>query len=546
VKKAGHVALSSIHRPANDGGIGRLAVRRQLTARLRRTLGGPARTRVILLLACVLGLNTADLASLGAIAGQLKLALHISNTQLGVLAAAPALISALFTLPLGVLADRARRVRVLGLTILLWAGAMALCGAAGSFGMLLVARLFLGAITAASGPLIASLVGDLFAPGERGRVYGYIVAGELLGSLVGLLVAGNLAAFSWRVALWVLALPSVALGVLIWRTLPEPARGGASWLSRGAERVIAAAEAPREAPLAIEQRSELDADELARDALELALGGAGVQARARLVLQRDPAGMSLRQALVYVLRITTNDLLIVSSGLGYFFQAGVNTFGVVFIASQFRLTQSAATSLLGLVAIGALVGTLAGGRLADALLGRGIVSARMLVGGGAFLISTILFVPGLFTRSLAVAIPLYFLAAAALAAPNAALDAARLDIVPGRLRGRAEAIRTVFRTLAVAISPLAFGFVSDQLATGARVYTKGVAYSVSATGLRYTFALMLIPMALGGAILLLGRRRYAKDVATAIASERNVRRMTAPGDSGPRRLRRVGPVRSDR
>jgi MFS family permease len=490
---------------------------------------------VIVLFACVLALNTADLSSLGAIAGQLKLALHIDNTELGVLAAAPSLLAAVFTLPLGVLADRTRRVRLLSASIALWSGAMIVCGAASSFEMLLLVRLFLGAVTAASGPVIASLIGDLFAPAERGRVYGYIVTGELLGSLIGLLLAGNLAAVSWRLALWILALPSLALALLIWRTLPEPARGGASELPRGADRVLTAEQAHgtdrRRARLrdgvATGTPQTAGPAVHARESLEQALVDVDVQARAALVLRRDPTTMSIRQAVSYVLRITTNDLLIVASALGYFFQAGVNTFGVVFIAAQFRLAQSAATSLLALVAIGALAGTLLGGRVSDALLARGVVSSRMLVGGAGFVLATILFVPGLFSSSLALSIPVYFLAAGALAAPNAALDAARLDVVPGRLRGRAEAIRTALRTIAVAISPLAFGLVSDQLATGQRVYTKGVAYSVSASGLKYTFALMLIPMMIGGSILLYGRHSYARDVATALASERRVSQLAS-------------------
>jgi MFS family permease len=489
---------------------------------------------VIVLFACTLGLSTADLASIGAIAGQLKLSLHVDNTELGVLAAAPSLIGAIFTLPVGVLADRLPRVPVLSWTIGLWAAAMIVCGASGSFAMLLIVRMFLGAATAAAGPLIASLVGDLFAPDERGRVYGYIVAGELLGSAFGLLIAGNLAALSWRASLWSLALPSIALAIAIGRTLPEPARGGASRLRRGAEEVVDAryAEATRSGPsgggqdgAGAEQASGAKALEPPdREAIAGLLRRRGVEPRARLVLHDDPAKMSLPSAVRYVLRIRTNDLLIVSSALGYFFQAGVNTFGVVFLAAQFRLTQSAAASLLGLIALGALLGTLIGGRLSDALLGRGRVYARMLVGGGSFAVSTLIFVPGLLSHSLVASIALYFVAAAALAAPNGALDAARLDIVPGRLRGRAEAVRTALRTLAVASSPLAFGYVSDQLATGARTYTKGIAYSVSATGLKYTFLLMLAPMALSGAILIFGRRSYGRDVATAIASDQAVGR----------------------
>jgi MFS family permease len=494
-------------------GLGKLW-RRELLPRARKARDGRGRT--VVLFACVLALDTANLSSLGAIAGQLKLSLHIDNTQLGVLAAAPPLLGAIFTLPMGVLADRVRRVELLSATIALWSGAMLVCGASGSFTMLLFARMFLGAVTAAAGPLLASLVGDLFRPEERGRVYGYIIAGELLGSLVGLLVAGNLAALSWRLALWFLAVPSLLLAVLVHRLVHEPQRGRAT-----DERPDGNC-APR------------------RDLLARLLRERDVRPRRGLVLDRDPRALSLWRAVRYVLRIRTNDLLIVSSALGYFFQAGVNTFGVVFLASQYRLVQSEATSLLALVALGALAGTLVGGRFADRLLARGRVSARMLVGGVSFVVSTVIFVPGLLGSSLALSIPLYFLAAAALAAPNGALDAARLDIVPARLRGRAEAVRTTLRTVAVAISPLVFGYVSDRLASGPRSYTKGIVYSVSASGLKYTFLLMLIPMmSLGGALLIWGRRGYRRDVATALASQASIARSASAGASGRRTRARV-------
>jgi MFS family permease len=494
----------------------------RLLSALRARLGGPERTRVIVLLACVLALETADLASMGAIAGQLKSALHLHNTELGVLAAAPALIAAVATLPFGVVADRAPRVPLLAISTAVWAGAMLLTAASSSFGMMIVVRLFLGACTAAAAPLISSLVGDLFSPQERGRVYGYILAGQLLGSGFGLLVAGNVAAISWRLALCVLAVPSLALGFAIWRMLPEPARGPAGRLRATSRR----------------SRSSPDGEAGGhRDPkLARAARGADVEPRAALVLHRDPVSMPLRSAVVYVLRLPTNVMLISASALGYFFQAGVNTFGVVFLIAHFGVSQNAATSLLGLVLLGALVGTILGGRIADALLARGHLPARMAVGGSAFLISSAVFVPGLLTHDLLLSIVLYIVAATALAAPGAPLDAARLDIIPSRLRGRAESVRTVIRTLAVAAAPLAFGWVSDELATGPRTTTRGLGYHASGPGLDYAFLLMLIPMAVGGLILLLGMRAYSRDVVTALASEATIERShrrTAGGHQRP-------------
>jgi len=112
--------------------------------------GGPARLRVVLTLAAVLGLSGADTGT-------------ISSTT-------------------GILADRTRRTRLLGGAIVVWAAATALSGAATSYRWLLLARVGLGAATAAAGPTLASLTGDYFPASDRGRMYGLILGGDLVGS----------------------------------------------------------------------------------------------------------------------------------------------------------------------------------------------------------------------------------------------------------------------------------------------------------------------------------------------------------------------------
>ena len=193
--------------------------------RLTVALGGEERTRVIIVLAAILGLSGADAATVGASASELRAGLHITNTDIGLLVAVSSLVGAVASLPFGVLADRVRRTRVLGATIVLWGGAMLWSATATSFGELLWTRLFLGAVTASAGPMVASLVGDWFGSGERGRIYGVILAGEYLGAGVGFAVTGNISLLSWRAAFVILALPAFALAVIVWR-LREPERGG--------------------------------------------------------------------------------------------------------------------------------------------------------------------------------------------------------------------------------------------------------------------------------------------------------------------------------
>jgi len=82
---------------------------RNVEGPLEDLVGGPARLRIIVMLACILALDAADKATLGAVAAQLKPALHINNLEIGLLVAVTVASSALLTLPFGVLVDRFNR-----------------------------------------------------------------------------------------------------------------------------------------------------------------------------------------------------------------------------------------------------------------------------------------------------------------------------------------------------------------------------------------------------------------------------------------------------
>src|SRR5262245_25211220 len=98
-----------------------------------------------------------------------------------------------------------------------------------------------------------------------------------------------------------------------------------------------------------------------------------------------------------------------------------------------------------------------------------------------------------------------------------------------RLWGRAEAVRTALRSVATGIAPLLFGYVSIQLGGTTAKYghsTSGIAgpsgaQPMVAIGLDHTFLILLAPVFVAGAlIVLLARRTYPRDVATAVASEK--------------------------
>jgi MFS family permease len=445
------------------------------------------------LLASVLALASADTATVGASAIQLRHDLHINNTDVGLLVTVTSLIAAAASLPFGVLADRVTRTRILGGAIVFWGAAMIWSATAPTFGQLLVARLFLGAVTAAAGPIVASLVGDWFAAAERGRIYSYILSGELVGAAIGFSVTGGIATLSWRAAFVILALPAFVLAWLIFQ-LREPARGGTSPL------LVPGAAPPMPNSSEDEGEQTTDAQRIARER--------GLEPDRELVLNEDPRKMGLIKASRYVLSIRTNIAIILASAGGYFFLSGVQTFGVEFVTKQYGIAQALSTLVLLVVGAAGVLGVLAGGALGDYLLHRGYLNGRILVSAIAATGAVVLFIPAIFTRSPLTALPYISLAALLLSAQNPPIDAARLDIVHPLLWGRAEAIRTFLRTIAQAFAPLLFGAVSDYVFGGGRF------------GLQWTFALMLLPLAASAYFLFKALDTYPRDVATASASTR--------------------------
>ena len=93
--------------------------------------------------------------------------------------------------------------------------------------------------------------------------------------------------------------------------------------------------------------------------------------------------------------------------------------------------------------------------------------------------------------------PLLVVAGVLLGSANPPLDATRVDIVPNRLLGRAEAIRTALRDGADASAPVAFGAVG------------------AVRGLRPTFLLMTIALGVAGALGLTALRTYSVDAERA-------------------------------
>ena len=126
---------------------------------LTNRLGGPARKRVILVLAGVLAMNGANSGAIGAMAAELERSLHIDNTGLGLLVTASSIAGALLTIPVGVLADRFNRRWLLLVGLSVWTVAVAESAFSGTFAALVISQLAIGGAAATAGPTVASMTG---------------------------------------------------------------------------------------------------------------------------------------------------------------------------------------------------------------------------------------------------------------------------------------------------------------------------------------------------------------------------------------------------
>lgn len=468
--------------------------------------GGPARFQIIAVLAAVLALEAADLGTTSAVSGELKAAFHLGNTEIGLLLAVVSFVGAAATLPMGALVDRFSRRVLLMIAVGTWVVAEGMSGAATSFSFLLVMRAIVGAVTAVAWPCVASLTGDFFPAKDRAAIYGLIIAGELVGMGIGFFISGEASTLiNWHWSFYVMAVPAIVLVWVIWRFLPEPERGTQSWIMEGEEDPNAASRPASREPR--RQRQEKEQAQEGSSSPQATVQRAHVRPREDLILREDPTRWSLWRVMRYLLRLPTYSLLIVASALAYYFLSGARAFAMIYITQHYHISRSVVSSLVFVVGIGTLAGTVAGGRLSEHLLRKGRADARIVVAAVALAASVPILGFAIWTTSTLLGIGLLTIGAGVMSAAIAPIDAARLDIVHPRMWGRGEAGRMALRSTFEGGAPLLFGAMSGWLGGGQN-------------GLMWTFLIMLVPMLVASFLGVSARKTYLRDVATAAASSR--------------------------
>ena len=179
-------------------------------------------------------LNFYDRQALGAVLEPLRHEFQLTDTQLGGLVTMFTVVFALAGLPLGRLADTARRKRLLALGVTAWTALTALGGVAVSYGTLLATRLGVGIGEAVCTPAAASWIGDLVPVRQRARAMAGFMTAVPVGIMLSSAISGPVAqAHGWRVALMLAAAPGLVLVPAV-LCLTEPVRADRSADGRGA------------------------------------------------------------------------------------------------------------------------------------------------------------------------------------------------------------------------------------------------------------------------------------------------------------------------
>ena len=183
---------------------------------------------VSLTLMLVYALNQLDRQIINILLQPIKLEFVLTDTQAGLLAGlAFALFYTTLGIPLARWADRGNRVSIISLAVLAWSGMTVLCGLAGNFTQLLLARVGVGVGEAGCSPPSHSLLADYYAPAERSRGMAIFALGTPLGASLGVLIGGIINHwYGWRAAFLAVGLPGVLMAVVTWLVVKEPRRLG--------------------------------------------------------------------------------------------------------------------------------------------------------------------------------------------------------------------------------------------------------------------------------------------------------------------------------
>jgi EmrB/QacA subfamily drug resistance transporter len=286
-------------------------------------------------------------------------------------------VAAAATTPLwGKLGDRHGRKRLLEAALALFLACSAVCGAAQSITMLIVARMVQGAAAGGLMSLAMAAVGDLIEPRQRGRYQGYVVSTFAIATIAGPLVGGLLVDHaSWRWVFYVnLPLGAAALmGLRLRLPAPEPAPAAHRLDAAGAALLAGATSALMLACIWGGSRYGWGSPTIVGlFAAAAALGLALVWRERRAA---DP--------IVPLALLRTRTVAVASAAL---FLATATLFAInVFVPLFLQVATGASPTLAGLLLVPMMLGITVATNLAGRAIARGASAARFPVAGLALM-----------------------------------------------------------------------------------------------------------------------------------------------------------------
>jgi sugar phosphate permease len=391
--------------------------REPVTGQRGKSPGGGARRREIVrpatifaIMFAVNAVNYLDRFLVVAVGPTLKTQFHLPDRDIGVLGSAFLLVYTLAAVPLGLLADRVSRARVVAVAVGIWSVASTATSIVRGFSGLLLTRALVGIGEAGYYPAGTALLSAYYPLAQRARIMSRWSAGQLVGLALAFALSAGLAvwlglAHAWRVAFLLTGPPGLLLALLMWRVADAPPE-------QLAESSVYAADA-----------TEASASRSLRQSL-----------------------IRGREHLARVLRIRTLWLVIGLQALYFIVATPAITFLPIYLRSgrgPFRL-GSAETSLLAgaMIVLGGLCGVLLGGNLSDWLSPRAR-GGRILAAAVGFGLALPCYALMLLTDRLPVFVLAGTLAVLALNIQAGPLTAAVQDATPAALRASAVAVTFV-------------------------------------------------------------------------------------------------------
>lgn len=178
----------------------------------------------LVVLACIYVFNYIDRQLMAILIEPVKLEFGISDTGIGLLSGVTfAVFYTVFGLPLGRLSDRIGRKPVIAFSCMAWSLMTMLCGLAGNFLTLVLARIGVAVGEAGGTAPSVAMVSDLYPANRRSTALSVLMLGSSLGAIVGLGLGGWIAQhYGWRHAFLLIGAPGILLGLILLLTVRAP------------------------------------------------------------------------------------------------------------------------------------------------------------------------------------------------------------------------------------------------------------------------------------------------------------------------------------